>query len=205
MAAEPDEKTQAFHDAARPPDSNDPEHKSLLLGHVIATMTTGDAVTAASMDFPSTFPSQPDFDPKAKIPKPLAPQGGPSETGEPAVPKDSTIDLDSTAVLGDNPFGRTIAIHSVTVAPPFQKQGHGRTLLKAYLQRMESSGIADRAALLAHPGKVKWYVDTFSFEDKGESKVSFAGGGWHDLVSNFSVAFCNHSKTVEADGSSPGL
>ena len=61
--------------------------------------------------------------------------------------------------------------------------GLGKTLLKAYLQRMEGSGIADRVALIAKPELVGWYVGRFGFQEKGESQVGFGGGGWRDLVS----------------------
>ena len=51
------------------------------------------------------------------------------------------------------------------------------------MQRMESSGIADRIALLAHPELVGWYVGKFGFEERGESKASFGGGEWREMVS----------------------
>ena len=57
----PDSSTKALYDAARPPDSSKPDHKSLLLGHVIGTMTAAATVTDASMSIPSTFHSHPDF------------------------------------------------------------------------------------------------------------------------------------------------
>ena len=185
MKDEPNSDTQAFHDTARAPDSANPTHKSLLLGHALATLTSANTVTDASMDFPSTFPSHPDY-------QPPVPGASASAESKPSARTES-VDLPALAVVdsafhshapapGHNDFGRTLAIHSVCVAPPFQKQGHGRTLLKSFVQRMEGSGVADRAALLAHPELVEWYVNTIGFEDKGDSAATFGGGGWRDLV-----------------------
>ena len=47
---------------------------------------------------------------------------------------------------------------------------------------METSGIADRIALLAHDHLVDMY-EGMGFEGAGKSNVRFAGGGWNDLVS----------------------
>lgn len=50
---------------------------------------------------------------------------------------------------------------------------------------METSGIADRIALLAHDHLVEMY-EGMGFEGKGKSNVRFAGGGWNSLVSEIS-------------------
>ena len=47
---------------------------------------------------------------------------------------------------------------------------------------METSGIADRIALLAHDHLVDMY-EGMGFDGAGKSNVRFAGGGWNDLVS----------------------
>ena len=57
----PDELAQPAYKAAKSPDSNHPDHKSVLLAHVIATLTTSEDITDASMEIPSTFPSHPDY------------------------------------------------------------------------------------------------------------------------------------------------
>lgn len=54
--------------------------------------------------------------------------------------------------------------------------------MRSYNQRMETSGVADRIALLAHDHLVGMYKD-LGFQDKGKSEVRFAGGGWNSLVS----------------------
>ena len=156
----PTSATQAAFDAARPPDSSTPSHRAVLLGHVIATLTDALAVTDASMEISKSFPSHPNYLPTA-------------------LPPPDPRDAESS---GHRPLGRTIAIHSVCILPTHQNLGLGKTLLKAYMQRMESSGIADRIALLAHPELVGWYVGKFGFEERGESKVTFGGGRWRELV-----------------------
>ncbi|MCJ1314726.1 hypothetical protein MMC15_000038 [Xylographa vitiligo] len=155
----PTPATQAAFDAARPPDSSTPSHRAVLLGHVISTLTDAPAVTDASMEIPKDFPPHPEH-----------------------LPTTSPSSTDSVEILGHRPLGRTIAIHSVCVLPTHQNLGLGKTLLKAYMQRMESSGIADRIALLAHPELVGWYVGKFGFEERGESKATFGGGGWREMV-----------------------
>ncbi|KAL6717208.1 hypothetical protein ACLMJK_005123 [Lecanora helva] len=86
---------------------------------------------------------------------------------------------------GHQEQGRTIGIHSVGVLPAYQRRGLAKTMMKSYQQRMETSGIADRIALLAHSHLVKMY-EGMGFVDKGESKVKFGGGGWTDLIYEFS-------------------
>lgn len=54
-------------------------------------------------------------------------------------------------------------------------------LMKSYEQRMETSGIADRIALLAHEHLVRMY-EGMGFVDRGKSPVKFGGGGWTSLV-----------------------
>ena len=88
----------------------------------------------------------------------------------------------NTSIHGHREDGRTIAIHSLCVLPAFQGKGLGKTLMKSYQQRMETSGIADRMALLAHDHLVQMY-EGLGFEGKGKSDVRFAGGGWNSLVS----------------------
>jgi hypothetical protein len=152
-AQEPTPQVQGAYDAARAPDSFSPSNKSILIGHVIATMTAADRVTDASMEIPKDTSVRP-----------------------------SAGDKDAA---GHNELGRTVVIHSVCILPTFQQTGLGKMILRAYLQRLEGSGIADSAALLAHPELVPWYTDNFGFGDQGESKVQFGGGGWHDLTYSF--------------------
>ena len=84
---------------------------------------------------------------------------------------------------GHHENGRTIAVHSLAVLPAYQGRGLGKTVMKSYVQRMETSGIADRISLLAHEGLIKFY-QSLGFDDKGPSDVTFGGGGWTNMVYN---------------------
>lgn len=86
--------------------------------------------------------------------------------------------------LGHKEHGRTICIHSLAVLPEYQHRGLGKTLVKAYLQRMESHAVADRAALIAHDHLIPFY-EQFGFVNKGASAAQFGGGGWFDMVKDF--------------------
>ena len=108
---------------------------------------------------------------------------GPSVTDESMdIAPDWAINPSNTSIHGHREDGRTIAIHSLSVLPAFQGRGLGKTIMKSYQQRMETSGIADRIALLAHDNLVQMY-EGLGFEAKGKSDVQFAGGGWNSLVS----------------------
>lgn len=85
------------------------------------------------------------------------------------------------ASIGHKEDGRTICIHSLAVLPDYQKRGLGKTLMKAYLQRMESHGVADRVALITHEALIPYY-EALGFESKGKSQAKFGGGGWFDMV-----------------------
>ncbi|MCJ1450961.1 hypothetical protein MMC28_001295 [Mycoblastus sanguinarius] len=86
---------------------------------------------------------------------------------------------------GHQEAGRTICIQTLGVLPAYQGRGLGKTIMKSYQQRMETSGIADRIALLAHDHLVKMYSEGMGFEDRGKSDVKFGGGGWNSLIYEF--------------------
>jgi len=90
----------------------------------------------------------------------------------------------SAPAVGHQKAGRTVCIHSLAILPAFQRQGLGRMLLKSYIQRIESAGLADRIAIISHEPLVGFY-ESFGFESKGQSKVQFGGGGWTDMVLEF--------------------
>jgi ribosomal protein S18 acetylase RimI-like enzyme len=83
--------------------------------------------------------------------------------------------------IGHDEAGRTLAIHSVAILPQLQRQGLGRMLMRAYIQRVESSGIADRIALLSHEEMIPFY-EKVGFKSLGKSSVEHGGGGWFDMV-----------------------
>lgn len=61
-------------------------------------------------------------------------------------------------------------------------------LMKSYEQRMETSGIADRIALLAHDHLLGMY-EGMGYENRGESDVKFGGGWWNNLVTIVAQTF----------------
>jgi GNAT superfamily N-acetyltransferase len=83
--------------------------------------------------------------------------------------------------IGHQEEGRTIALHSLAVAVEHQNKGLGSVLMKAYIQRIKDSKIADRIALLAHDHLVGFY-EGVGFTDMGPSACTFGGGGWNNLV-----------------------
>jgi predicted GNAT family N-acyltransferase len=86
--------------------------------------------------------------------------------------------------VGHEEGGGTIAIHSLAVLEEHQGKQVGSTLMKSYIHRIREAQIADRIAIIAHDHLVDFYK-SFGFEDRGESKCQFGGGGWRDLVSHF--------------------
>ena len=87
--------------------------------------------------------------------------------------------------VGHKDQGRTVAVHSVAVLPAYRGMGLGKMLLKAYVQRIQHSGIADRIALLAHEDLIPFYENA-GFENNGKSAAQFGGGNWNDMVCSFS-------------------
>lgn len=84
--------------------------------------------------------------------------------------------------VGHQETGGTICIHSLAVAPGYQKMGLGTILAKAYIQRLKDSKCAERIALLAHDHLVPFYT-ALGFENMGPSSVTSCGGGWNNMVS----------------------
>ena len=97
------------------------------------------------------------------------------------MPSPSHSGLTFADTPGHHENGRTIAVHSLGVLPEFQKKGLGKIIMKSYIQRIESSGISDRIALLAHEHLIKFY-ESLGFENRGKSEVGFGGGGWTNMV-----------------------
>ncbi|KAF1812054.1 acyl-CoA N-acyltransferase, partial [Eremomyces bilateralis CBS 781.70] len=102
--------------------------------------------------------------------------------------EDMAIDLDwqrrstSNVPSSHHPeLGRTVAIHSLSILPQYQRGRLGEMLLGAYCQRIESSGLADRIALLTYDRLVDFYVRQ-GFHNCGPSKATFGGQAWNDLV-----------------------
>lgn len=82
---------------------------------------------------------------------------------------------------GHKESGRTVCVHSLAVLPAFRYQGLGSLLMKSYIQRIESAGLADRMALIAHDQLINFY-EKLGFKNQGKSQAQFGGGGWYDMV-----------------------
>lgn len=83
--------------------------------------------------------------------------------------------------LGHQSSGRTVCLHSCAVCPEVQGVGIGKTAMKAYLQLINESGMADRVALICQPYSIQFYKG-FGFRDLGPSTKALAGQGWHAMV-----------------------
>ncbi|KAL8829205.1 MAG: hypothetical protein Q9170_006274 [Blastenia crenularia] len=98
-----------------------------------------------------------------------------------AFPPDWRSGVSPSERRGHQEHGRTIAIHSLAALLEFKGRGLGKIVMKSYLQRMETSGITDRIALLAHDHLLKYY-EGLGFRNLGKSQASFGGGGWYDMI-----------------------
>ena len=96
-------------------------------------------------------------------------------------PPDWESGISASDARGHQEGGRSIAVHSVAILPQYQGRGLGSTIFKAYTQRMETAGISDRIALLAHDHLIGFYQKV-GYDNKGKSGVTFGGGGWNDMA-----------------------
>jgi GNAT superfamily N-acetyltransferase len=138
--------------------------KEVLLAHTVSTKCVDAVVTDNAMGLPAEFdPSSERYqDPKLR--------GWRSSNPSPSL-------------LGHQEAGQTLGLHSLGVLPAYQGKGFGKTILKAYIQRMGDTGVARRIALITHERLINFYKN-FGFIYKGRSRVSFGGGDWHDMVRN---------------------
>ncbi|RWA14760.1 hypothetical protein EKO27_g332 [Xylaria grammica] len=63
-------------------------------------------------------------------------------------PRDNVTARSSELKLGHQETGRTVCLHSLAVHPKLQGVGMGKLIVKAYMQQMKSSELADRVALI---------------------------------------------------------
>lgn len=63
-------------------------------------------------------------------------------------PEDWRTRAGKSADVGNQETGRTIGLHSLAVAPKLHGCGLGKMIVKAYVQQMNNSGLADRVSLL---------------------------------------------------------
>lgn len=100
-----------------------------------------------------------------------------------AIPRDWMEGPHAEAHLDQKKYGRTLALHSLAVLPEYQSRGLGEMLMKAYIERIRTSGVADRIAMLTYDRLVPFY-ERFGFKNKGKSNVKFGGESWNDMVFN---------------------
>ncbi|KAI1306871.1 hypothetical protein F5Y03DRAFT_394308 [Xylaria venustula] len=126
---------------------------SVLLAHIVATRSHDYVVTDDAMDYP---------------------QGDNTARA-------GRNDANGSGIVGHHEFGRTVCIHSLAVHPKLQGVGLGKLIVKAYLQQIKSSALADRVALICREHLINYYK-RFGFSHNGPSEASLAGGGWNDMV-----------------------
>lgn len=63
-------------------------------------------------------------------------------------PRDWKSNPGKSGSTGNQAGGRTVALHSLAVAPKLHGAGLGKLILKDYIQRINDSGTADRVALI---------------------------------------------------------
>ncbi|KAF2748781.1 acyl-CoA N-acyltransferase [Sporormia fimetaria CBS 119925] len=102
-------------------------------------------------------------------------------------PKDwrDKYELNPSSGTGHHEDGQTVCLHSLCVHPDFHDRGLGRVLLTAWTQRIRDSGIAQRVALICRERYIGFYENA-GFTKIGESKCQYGGGGWYDMVMEFS-------------------
>lgn len=99
---------------------------------------------------------------------------------------------ESPAHIGHEHGAPTICLHSLAVLPVYQSQGFGRTLLKAYVQRLRDAHTYKSMALLADGEHVPFYLRE-GFRNAGKSKATFGGTEWTDMVSGDELFCLNNS------------
>lgn len=117
------------------------------------------------------------------------------------VPENEAYTLADGTVIGDDPAGKTVAVHSVVVVPEFQGRGVGKELVGAYVEYIRGLGLGfERVVLIAHDHLIRFY-EGVGFVNFGVGKCLFAGGGWNDLVSLYaSSSVCVWVVLMESRG-----
>ncbi|GAP84835.1 putative polyamine acetyltransferase [Rosellinia necatrix] len=141
---------------------------SVLLAHIVATRSVEDVVTDEAMDYPRDYKT--------------ARYNNNSNDGG---------DGGGKSRLGHQEAGRTLCIHSLAVHPKLQGVGIGKLIVKAYMQQVKSSAVADRISLICEQYLITYYK-RFGFTYVGPSKATYSGGGWHDMTFDLSGSSGTH-------------
>ncbi|KAJ5288825.1 acyl-CoA N-acyltransferase [Penicillium angulare] len=122
-----------------------------LIGHVIATRIPGNRVTDGSMEMPDRW------------------------TGS-----WECVKL-SGEVIGNDPEGRFLGVHSLAVRSDCQGNGVGRALMNEYISYVGGSVESKESiVIIAHDHLIRFY-ESFGFKNLGPSPCAFGGGGWFDM------------------------
>ncbi|KAG5981388.1 hypothetical protein E4U43_006615 [Claviceps pusilla] len=103
----------------------------------------------------------------------------------------------SHSSLGHQISGRTICLHSFSVCPEVQGVGIGKSAMKAYVELMNQSGVADRISLICKQPLVSFFTKV-GFKSAGKSKTTVVGSDWHNMSN---ILTSSLSKTLEFPGS----
>ncbi|KAJ5217215.1 hypothetical protein N7468_010223 [Penicillium chermesinum] len=130
------------------------EGKEQLIGHIIGMRVPTKEITEGSMHMPENWRER---------------------------PSDQAYIVDGQ-LIGNDPHGKTIAIHSVVISPQYQGNGVGKALVKAYIEFIKETQVdTDGIVLIAHDYLIKFYEGA-GFVNHGLSACRFAGETWYDLV-----------------------
>jgi GNAT superfamily N-acetyltransferase len=125
-----------------------------LIAHVIGNRVSANRITDSSMSMPEKWQER------------------------------SEVALDSNGgIIGHDPAGRFIGVHSVAVRTEHQGKGLGRDLMKEYAKYVRDTiSPVDSVVLIAHGHLLRFY-ESVGFKNLGPSPSDFAGGGWYNMVS----------------------
>ncbi|TWU76507.1 hypothetical protein ED733_007500 [Metarhizium rileyi] len=90
------------------------------------------------------------------------------------------------SALGHQVSGRTICLHSLSVCPEVQGVGIGKTIIKAYIQMANESGVADRIALVCSESLVGFFTRV-GFRKAEEGRHNFTGPGLYNMIFDLPV------------------
>lgn len=125
------------------------------------------------------------------------------------VPANWQADPKAAYDVGNQRDGRSVALHALAVDPQYQRVGFGKALMKAYIDQIGKTGVADRISILTYDRLVEYYKK-LGFTHYGKSESNYAGVEWHDLVRHLSVSrlssfqshvltFCRHMSTLHEE------
>ncbi|KAL7938099.1 hypothetical protein V8C35DRAFT_276496 [Trichoderma chlorosporum] len=126
--------------------------RRLMFAHIVATLGRSPVVTDEDMGYPKNW-----------LDMLHSRERSPSE------------------LVGHRPEGRTVCIHSIAVCSQLKRLGLGTATLKSYVQRMNSSGVADRVALICRKSEIRFFQKC-GFRNVGRSDTKTLAGEFYNMV-----------------------